>query len=249
MIAAASLALAACNTTDNLLSQSAAPDAASQSGDVAANALASAADTPPPLGVPVEAETPGLLGSDPNDELALGKKHYRANNFGLAEQHFRKAVELHPRDAEAWLGLAASYDRLRRFDLADRAYGEASKIVGETVEILNNEGYSYMLRGDYRRARAKLLAADRKDPGNKYVANNLQFAGREHAAGQAGGVSARRRVYGATRCAGVRLEDGAAECLVRAKAGSMNRLVSLRPRFGVAHLSMRKNVRIDVHAK
>ena len=170
LIASAGLALAACNTTDNLLSQSADPP----QQDVAADALASA-DNPPPLGVPVEAETPGLLGSDPNDELALGKKMYRANNFGLAEQHFRKAVELHPRDAEAWLGLAASYDRLRRFDLADRAYGEASKIVGETVEILNNEGYSYMLRGDYKRARAKLLLADRKDPGNKYVANNLNL--------------------------------------------------------------------------
>jgi Flp pilus assembly protein TadD len=169
-VAVAGLALAACNTADNLLSQSAAPP----QQDVAANALASTGDTPP-LGVPVEAETPGLLGSDPNDALALGKKMYRANNFGLAEQHFRKAVELHPRDAEAWLGLAASYDRLRRFDLADRAYGEASKIVGETVEILNNEGYSYMLRGDYRRARAKLLLADRKDPGNKYVANNLNL--------------------------------------------------------------------------
>ena len=167
LVAAACLALAACNTTDTLLSQSAAPP-----GD-AASALASADSRP--LGVPADAETPGLLGSDPNDELALGKKHYRANNFGLAEGHFRKAVELHPRDAEAWLGLAASYDRLRRFDLADRAYGEASKIVGETVEILNNEGYSYMLRGDYRRARAKLLLADRKDPGNKYVANNLNL--------------------------------------------------------------------------
>ena len=178
LVAAASLALAACNTDGGLLSQSANPpasDAASPTGDVAASALASAGDTPPPLGVPVEAETPGLLGSDPHDELALGKKDYRANNFGLAEGHFRKAVELHPRDAEAWLGLAASYDRLRRFDLADRAYGEASKIVGETVEILNNEGYSYMLRGDFKRARAKLIAADRKDPGNKYVANNLNL--------------------------------------------------------------------------
>jgi tetratricopeptide (TPR) repeat protein len=68
---------------------------------------------PPPLGVSPGAEK-GLLGSDPYDELSLGKKHYRANDFGLAEKHFRKAVETHPRDAEAWLGLAASYDRLRR---------------------------------------------------------------------------------------------------------------------------------------
>lgn len=118
---------------------------------------------------------PGLLGSDPNDELNLGKKHYRANNFGLAEKHFRLAVEKHPRDAEAWLGLAASYDRLRRFDLADRAYAQAIGILGSTVEILNNQGYSYMLRGDYKRAHATLAAARRKDPNNKYVQNNLRL--------------------------------------------------------------------------
>jgi Flp pilus assembly protein TadD len=118
---------------------------------------------------------PGLLGSDPNDELNLGKKHYRANNFGLAEKHFRLAVEKHPRDAEAWLGLAASYDRLRRFDLADRAYAQAIGILGPTVEILNNQGYSYMLRGDYKRAHATLAAARRKDPNNKYVQNNLRL--------------------------------------------------------------------------
>jgi tetratricopeptide (TPR) repeat protein len=87
----------------------------------------------------------------------------------------RAAVEKHPRDAEAWIGLAASYDRLRRFDLADRAYGQAVGIVGPTVEILNNQGFSYMLRGDYKRAHAALAAAQRKDPGNKYVQNNLRL--------------------------------------------------------------------------
>ena len=50
-----------------------------------------------------------------------------------------------------------------------------AKIVGETVEILNNQGFSYMLRGDFKRARAKLLLADSKDPGNKYVANNMRL--------------------------------------------------------------------------
>jgi tetratricopeptide (TPR) repeat protein len=126
------------------------------------------------LGVPAPAE-PGLLGGDPNDDLNLGKKHYRATNYGLAEKYFRRAVENHPRDAEAWLGLAASYDRLRRFELADRAYGQAIGIVGPTVEILNNQGYSYMLRGDYKRAREKLTTAQRQDPRNKFVANNLQL--------------------------------------------------------------------------
>jgi Flp pilus assembly protein TadD len=32
-----------------------------------------------------------------------------------------------------------------------------------------------MLRGDYKRARKKLAEAERKDPGNKYVLNNIQL--------------------------------------------------------------------------
>ena len=139
---------------------------------------------PPPLGESAAAE-PDLYGSDPNDALSLGKKQYRADNFGLAEKYFRHAAELHPRDAEAWLGLAASYDRLRRFDLADRAYAQAIGIVGPTAEILNNQGYSYMLRGDYKHAREKLAAAQRKNPGNKYVQNNLRLLEESYRKGKA----------------------------------------------------------------
>jgi Flp pilus assembly protein TadD len=124
---------------------------------------------------PVQATSPGLLGTDPNDDLSLGKKQYRVGNWGDAEKHFRRAVELHPRDAESWVGLAASYDRLRRFDLADRAYKQAIAIIGPTPEILNNQGFSYMLRGDYRRARSTLLAARAKDPKSPYIANNLHL--------------------------------------------------------------------------
>lgn len=103
----------------------------------------------------------------------MGKRHYRENSFGLAEQHFRRAVEKGPKDVEAWVGLAASYDKLKRFDLADRAYAQAIRLVGPTAEILNNQGYSYLLRGDRRRARVILLQAQAKDPGNPYIQNNL----------------------------------------------------------------------------
>ena len=116
-----------------------------------------------------------LLGKDPNDDLNLGKKYFRAANFGLAEKHFRHSVELHPRDAESWVGLAASYDRLKRFDLADRAYAQAIRLAGPTAEILNNQGYSYLLRGDRQRARKTLLAAQGKDPSNPYIQNNLNL--------------------------------------------------------------------------
>jgi Flp pilus assembly protein TadD len=119
--------------------------------------------------------TPELLGNDPNDDVNVGKKYFRQGSYGLAERHFRKAVELHPKDAEAWLGLAASYDRLKRFDLADRAYSHAIRLVGATPEIMNNQGFSYMLRGDFGRARSTLLAAQAKDPASPYIRNNLQM--------------------------------------------------------------------------
>jgi Flp pilus assembly protein TadD len=80
-----------------------------------------------------------------------------------------------PKSVEAWVGLAASYDKLKRFDLADRAYQQAIRLAGPTTEILNNQGYSYMLRGDRRRARIKLLEAQARDPGNPYVQNNLDL--------------------------------------------------------------------------
>jgi len=131
---------------------------------------------PGPSGEPVAPlSTPGLAGDDPNDDIQLGKKYFRSNNFGLAEKSFRSAAQKHPRDAEAWLGLAACYDRLRRFDLADKAYGQAIQIVGPTVEILNDQGFSYMLRGDYERAHKLLETARAQDPANPYVQANIQL--------------------------------------------------------------------------
>jgi Flp pilus assembly protein TadD len=110
----------------------------------------------------------------PSDEpTKLGMEHFTRGNYGLAERYFRDAVEKTPNDATAWVGLAASYDRLGRFDLADKAYYAAIRLRGETVSILNNQGYSYMLRGDFVRARAKFLKAYEREPNNPTIVNNL----------------------------------------------------------------------------
>jgi len=189
LITTASLWLAGCTTSNSFstLLGSKIPSASEAQAsaeppepDKLADEGATTGTVPPPLGV----SSSRMLGSDPYDDLSLGKKYYRASNYGLAEKHFRRAVESHPRDAEAWLDLAASYDRLRRFDLADRAYGQAVGILGPTVEILNNQGYSYMLRGDYKRAHAALAAAQRKDPANKYVQNNLRLLEESYRSGK-----------------------------------------------------------------
>ncbi len=150
-------------------------DKTADGGDTTGSVLTQPAE-PGPSGEPVAPLShPGLVGDDPNDDLQLGKKYFRSNNFGLAEKSFRTAVEKHPNDAGAWVGLAASYDRLHRFDLADRAYTAAIRLVGPTAEILNDQGFSYMLRGDYARAHKKLEEAQAKDPANPYVQANLQL--------------------------------------------------------------------------
>jgi len=185
VVAAAFIGLAGCSTSK--IGDLAATDTKS---DAASSDTTGSIVTPPaepgPSGEPVAPlSKPGLFGDDPHDDLTLGKKYFRSNNFGLAEKSFRSAVEKHPRDAEAWVGLAASYDRLRRFDLADRAYAEAIRIVGPTVEILNDEGFSFMLRGDYARAHKLLEQARKKDPDNPYVQANLKLLDESYHEGKA----------------------------------------------------------------
>jgi len=92
-------------------------------------------------------------------DLDQGKAQFRDANYGLAEQHFRKAVELKADNAEAWMGLAASYDELGRFDFADRAYDQLLRVAGRKPQIVNNMGYSQLLRGNKKKARALLLEA------------------------------------------------------------------------------------------
>ncbi len=110
-----------------------------------------------------------------NEANALGRAQLAAGNAGMAERHFRNAVEADRTDGASWIGLAAAYDNLGRFDLADRAYERAVALRGETLEILNNRGYSYLLRGDGRRALAMFRRALALDPENAVILNNIRL--------------------------------------------------------------------------
>jgi Flp pilus assembly protein TadD len=112
----------------------------------------------------------------PSDEpLRLAIEHFNRGDFGTAERYFRDAVEKAPKDVSAWIGLAASYDRLGRFELADQAYAQALRLGGETTTFLNNRGYSYMLRGNLSAARANFLKANTREPNNPIILNNLKL--------------------------------------------------------------------------
>jgi len=114
--------------------------------------------------------------SIPGDKpLVEAQRHFYQREYGLSEKLFRQATLENPKSLDAWLGLAASYDKLKRFDLANRAYRQSLKLGGNSPTVLNNWGYSYLLRGNVVEARKKFLAAYKLEPGNTAVIANLNL--------------------------------------------------------------------------
>jgi Flp pilus assembly protein TadD len=126
-------------------------------------------------GTGMATEDPQFYPSD--DYLRTAKVNFRNHQYGLAAQNYQKAVEVAPRDTEAWLGLAASYDMIRRFDLADKAYEKVLALGSNNPIVLNNAGYSQMLRGNLQSARRLLLRAYELDPNNPIIKNNVALLG------------------------------------------------------------------------
>jgi Flp pilus assembly protein TadD len=111
---------------------------------------------------------------EPSQGLSGSLVPFRTNTLKVSTN----AAVLRPRrrkDVTVRIGLTASYDRIRRFDLADRAYAQATRLGGVTVQILNDQGYSCMLRGNQSAARRKFEQGYSMDPGNPVIANNLEL--------------------------------------------------------------------------
>jgi Flp pilus assembly protein TadD len=123
-----------------------------------------------------EAAAASTFGAAPEQVwLAKAKDNFRNGEYGLAERYYRRAVEERYNNVEAWIGLAAACDHLKRFDEADRAYKIVSKLAGDTPAVLNNLGYHYMLKGEFTAAERSLRAAEKGDPQNPQIQVNLRL--------------------------------------------------------------------------
>jgi len=116
-----------------------------------------------------------LKGDKSKSFQAAGQEHFIAQNYGLAEENFRKSVEARSDNASAWLGLAASLDQLGKFKHSDRAYQQLSELKRNNARVLNNMGYSYLLRGDYGKARRTLNRAQTLDPTLEEIQGNIHL--------------------------------------------------------------------------
>lgn len=117
-------------------------------------------------------ELPYVPVDNPMEQARL---QFKEGNYGLAQKHFLHVTEMRPDNVDAWLGLAASYDQLRRFDLSEKAYHKAIVLVGPSATILNNMGYSLLLQGKLREAKRKLFAAHQLEPDNPHVQANIEL--------------------------------------------------------------------------
>ncbi len=131
------------------------------------------------------AEIPNIGSYTADTALAEARNHFRNSDFGHSAALYKRVAELSPNDPEGYVGLGASYDRLRRFDLSDRVYASLFKLSGGTAQYYNNVGYSYMLRGNLAQAHANFRKAQQIDPDNVVVANNLEMLARAAAAARA----------------------------------------------------------------
>lgn len=116
-------------------------------------------------------------GSLPTSASLVNKaqRQFSEGFYGSAVDSYAKTIERDPLNADAWLGLAAAYDQINRFDEADRAYARVQELIGAKPSVLNNLGYSYLLRGNLDKARRTLQAAYNADPGNPYILNNIDI--------------------------------------------------------------------------
>lgn len=110
-----------------------------------------------------------------NELIREANKQFKERNFGKSYALFKKSVEIFPKDPTAWLGFAASADHIGRFDISDESYKILSRMIPRRIEYLNNLGYSYLLRGDLKKARRYFLKAFEVDPANEFTANNLEL--------------------------------------------------------------------------
>ena len=113
---------------------------------------------------------------DASDPVERGRGEILTGQYGLAIDGLTEVVTRDPGNARALTLLAVAYGQLKRFDLADRYHARALEIDPSSAVVLNNWGYSYLVRGDGRRAADLLERAVATSDSRPIVAANLALA-------------------------------------------------------------------------
>ena len=127
------------------------------------------------------------------DPIEAGRAELATGQYGLAIDSLTRVVQAEPRNARALSLLALGYDRIHRYDLADRYYAAALKVDPQHAMTLNNWGYSRLLRRDYAEADRLLRLASQARRNDPVIEANLRLranAGKEPTAAPSPPVAA-----------------------------------------------------------
>jgi tetratricopeptide (TPR) repeat protein len=111
-----------------------------------------------------------------HDPVENGRALLVTGQYGLAIDALSRVLHDDPNNPRTLTLLAEAYDRLHRYDLADRYHGEALRVDPNFVAALNNWGFSYLVRGDKARAVGLLERAAAVKQDHPVVAANLRLA-------------------------------------------------------------------------
>lgn len=149
-----------------------------------AGAGAAPAEEPPPL-PPTPTSTPlprleRLLGS-PRGEAKLGKKAMEEKRYSEAAGHFRRQIELSPKDPIGPYNLGSALSREGKAEEAIASLETAGK--GSRTEVAAdaayNAGETFYRAGDYGKAAAAFRDALKKRPGDADASFNYELCARK----------------------------------------------------------------------
>jgi Flp pilus assembly protein TadD len=75
----------------------------------------------------------------------------------------------------AWNAYGTLADLGGDWPTADRSYAKAAELSPGRAEMINNEGWSHVLRGEWATALPFFEDASKRDPGSQRIANNLEL--------------------------------------------------------------------------
>lgn len=110
------------------------------------------------------------------DHYKEGRTNFSAGRYGLAANEFQTSLLLEGGRADTYNALGATYDKLSRFDLAQRYYKRALNLNPASAKVLNNFGYSLFLQGKHLEAVRFFERARRHGGKNAVIQSNLQLA-------------------------------------------------------------------------
>jgi Tfp pilus assembly protein PilF len=122
------------------------------------------------------AELTRMVPRDPGVRIMLGTVYREQGLYEEAEQQFDRAIQLDPRQGDAYGGRGLVREERRDDgDAALQDFGKAIALAPDNAAHYNNLGFALYVRGKYEEAVRVLREGLRRAPANRRMRNNLGF--------------------------------------------------------------------------